>query len=270
MELCRSRSTDWKFPSPGLNPWLLIMSLNLALLFDKIPMMEREEQEKDAMELPQEKPKNQLRNWQRCLPLWVVLVLLSGASAITWYFLDYRPRHLLELNPLHFYSGSLKILNRQYSLDHGRMESRAFWTETTKAHKMLKDLIHATDVAPYYNSSSVYAFGEGSLTCFFWFALRFPTNQHEEMTAEKVKAILYKELLINFNKTDHISYQTEYRIDPKSLLLLAIEKLDHLVLRKKESKMRWSYMGQSGYIVTMNGVSEDEIAANNKSKKKKA
>lgn len=49
---------------------------------------------------------------------------------------DYRPRHL-ELRALRFYSGSLRILNRQYSLDHGRIESRAFWTEATKSQKMV-------------------------------------------------------------------------------------------------------------------------------------
>ncbi|XP_042324873.1 transmembrane protease serine 6 isoform X2 [Sceloporus undulatus] len=211
-------------------------------------MMEGEGQEKDAMELPQEKPKNQLRNCYRCLPLWVVLMLLGGASAITWYFLDYRPRHLLELNPLHFYSGSLKILNRQYSLDHGRMESRAFWTETTKAHNMLKDVIHATDLAPYYNSSAVYAFGEGSLTCFFWFALRLPTNQHEKMTAEKVKAILYRELLTSFNKTGHISYQTEYRVDPKSLVLLESSVKDIIVLKSTLGCYRYSYIREDAIL----------------------
>uniref|UniRef100_G1KS78 Transmembrane serine protease 6 n=1 Tax=Anolis carolinensis TaxID=28377 RepID=G1KS78_ANOCA len=179
--------------------------------------MEGEEQEKDAVGFPQENRKNHLRNCQRWLPLWIIFVLLGGAGAITWYFLDYRPRHLLESSPLHFYSGSLRILNRQYSLDHGWMESRTFWAETRKTQRMLKDLIHATDLSPYYNSSAVYAFGEGSLACFFWFALQVPTNQCDKMTAEKVKATLHAELLTTFNKTGHMSYQTEYQVDPKSL-----------------------------------------------------
>uniref|UniRef100_A0A803TR23 Transmembrane serine protease 6 n=1 Tax=Anolis carolinensis TaxID=28377 RepID=A0A803TR23_ANOCA len=61
---------------------------------------------------------------------------------------------------------------------------------------------------------------EGSLACFFWFALQVPTNQCDKMTAEKVKATLHAELLTTFNKTGHMSYQTEYQVDPKSLVLL--------------------------------------------------
>nr|XP_020643360.1 transmembrane protease serine 6 [Pogona vitticeps] len=210
-------------------------------------MTEAEEQETDSMELPQERQKTRLRNCQRCLPLWVVLVLLGGTGAIIWYFLDYRPRHL-ESSPLHFYSGSLRILNQQYSLDHGRMESRAFWTEIAKAQKMLKELIHATDLAPYYNSSTVYAFGEGSLTCFFWFALRIPASHDEEITVEKVKATLYKELLANVNKTGHRSYQTEYKIDPKSLILLESSVKDIIVLKSTLGCYRYSYIREDSVL----------------------
>ncbi|KAL8221962.1 UNVERIFIED_CONTAM: hypothetical protein K2H54_074714 [Gekko kuhli] len=181
--------------------------------------MEGEDQEEDSKEPSQDEHTYRQRNCRRYLLSLVVLVLLGGAGAITWYFFDYKP-HFWETTSLHFYSGSLRILNRQYSLDHGRMESRAFWTETAKTQKMLKELIHATELAPYYNSSTVYAFGEGSLTCFFWFALRVPKSQHKEMTAEKVNTMLYRKLLASTNQTGHFAYQTEYNIEPKSLVLL--------------------------------------------------
>nr|XP_028601523.1 transmembrane protease serine 6 [Podarcis muralis] len=208
--------------------------------------MEGEEQEDHSEVQPhQASHKRGLCNCQQCIPLWVVLVLLGCAGALTWYFIDYRPRHTASL---HFYSGSLRILNRQFSLDHGRMESRGFWTETTKTQKMLKDLIHATDLAPYYNSSTVYAFGEGSLTCFFWFALQVPKGQHKEMTAEKVNATLYKELLGSTDGTGHLSYQTEYKVDPESLVLLESSVKDIKVLKSTLGCYRYSYIREDAVL----------------------
>ncbi|XP_054843817.1 transmembrane protease serine 6 [Eublepharis macularius] len=208
-----------------------------------IPMMEGEDQEEDSKEPSQDEHNNRRYNRRRYLLFSVVLVLLGGAGAIIWYFFDYKPR-FWESTALHFYSGSLRILNRQYSLDHGRMESRAFWTETAKTQKMLKDLIHATELAPYYNSSTVYAFGEGSLTCFFWFALQVPKSQHKEMTAEKVNTMLYRKLLASTNQTSHLAYQTEYKIEPESLVLLESSVKDIIVLKSTLGCYRYSYIGE--------------------------
>lgn len=61
---------------------------------------------------------------------------------------------------------------------------------------------------------------EGSLTCFFWFALRVPKSQPKELTAEKVNTMLYRKLLASTNQTGHFAYRTEYKIEPKSLVLL--------------------------------------------------
>ncbi|XP_044297103.1 transmembrane protease serine 6 isoform X2 [Varanus komodoensis] len=212
-----------------------------------MPMMEGEEQEDESPELSQDRQKSRLRICRRYIPLWILLVLLSGAGVITWYFLVYRPQHL-ETTHLQFYSGSLKVLNQQYSLDHGRMESRTFWTETAKAKKMLKDLIHATDLAHYYNSSTVYAFGEGSLTCFFWFALQVPKSQQEEMTAEKVKVTLFKELLTSLNRTGRLSYQAEYKLDPGSLVLLESSVRDVIVLKSTLGCYRYSYIREDAIL----------------------
>ncbi|XP_070803491.1 transmembrane protease serine 6 [Pituophis catenifer annectens] len=205
-------------------------------------MTEGEEQEEDPVELPpRNREKNKVIICQRCIPVLIVLVLLGGAGAITWYFLDYRPRYLDSAH-LHFYSGSLRIINRQYSQDHGRMESRAFWIERSKIQKMLKDLIHATNLASFYNSSAVYAFGEGSLTCFFWLALQVPKDRHVEVTVEEIKDTLYNELLISFNRTGYLSYQNEYKIDPESLILLESSLKDIIVLKSTLGCYRYSYI----------------------------
>ncbi|XP_066490065.1 transmembrane protease serine 6 [Tiliqua scincoides] len=204
-----------------------------------MPTMEGEDQEEDVKESPQDKHRSRSRNYRYYIPLWIVL--LAGTGAIIWYFLDYRPRHL-EPPALRFYSGSLRILNRQYSLDHGRIESRAFWTEAAKSQKMLKDLIHATELSPYYNSNTVYAFGEGSLTCFFWFALQIPPSQQKEMTEEKVNTKLHTELLASTNRKGRLFYQTDYKLDPESLVVLESSVRDIIVLKSTLGCYRYSYI----------------------------
>uniref|UniRef100_A0A8C3BIW2 Transmembrane serine protease 6 n=1 Tax=Cairina moschata TaxID=8855 RepID=A0A8C3BIW2_CAIMO len=133
--------------------------------------------------------------------------------------INYRPWHL-EPSVLQFYSGSLQVLNRQYFPDLGEVESRAFWLESAKLQNMLKDLIHATELGRYYNSSTVYAFGEGALTFFFWFTLQIPESKQKEMTAERVNTMLHQELSASFNISGSLSYQAEYRVNPDSLVLL--------------------------------------------------
>ncbi|XP_019400406.1 PREDICTED: transmembrane protease serine 6 [Crocodylus porosus] len=207
-------------------------------------MMEAEEQEEDVKASSEDEPKSRTQDCLRYAPLWIVLVLLAGAGVLTWYFVDYRPR-FLEPTVLQFYSGSLRILNHQYSLDLGRLESRAFWTESAKLQKMMKQLIRATELSSYYNSSTVYAFGEGSLTFFFWFALQMPESQHKGMTAERVKVTLDRELLASINSTGSLSYQTEYKLDPNSLVLLESSVKDLLVLKSTLGCYRYSYVREN-------------------------
>uniref|UniRef100_A0A8C8SDZ8 Transmembrane serine protease 6 n=1 Tax=Pelusios castaneus TaxID=367368 RepID=A0A8C8SDZ8_9SAUR len=222
-------------------------------------MMEAEEQEEDVNTPSEDELKNKGCDCVRYAPLWVALVLLAGAGALTWYFLDYGPRHL-ESTILKFYSGSLRILNYQYSLDLSRPESRAFWTESAKLQKMLREFICATDLEPYYNSSTVYAFGEGSLTFFFWFALQVPESQYKEMTTERVNASLSRELFTSINSTGRLSYQTEYKVDPDSLVLLGCYRYSHIreeeVLRLKgpdylASSCLWHLHGPKGHMIKL-------------------
>lgn len=61
---------------------------------------------------------------------------------------------------------------------------------------------------------------EGALTFFFWFALQIPESQQKEMTAERVSTMLHQELSTSSNSSGSLSYQTEYRVNPDSLILL--------------------------------------------------
>lgn len=61
---------------------------------------------------------------------------------------------------------------------------------------------------------------EGALTFFFWFALQIPESQQQEMTAERVNTVLHQELSSSFNSSGSLSYQTEYTVNPDSLVLM--------------------------------------------------
>ncbi|XP_068798893.1 transmembrane protease serine 6 isoform X1 [Struthio camelus] len=212
-----------------------------------MPLMEAEEQEEDANSLSKDESETNSRDCLRYVPLCIALLLLAGTATATWYFLDYRPQHP-EPAILQFYSGSLQVLNRQYSPDLGRSESRAFWTESAKLQKMLKELIHATALGRYYNSSTVYAFGEGALTFFFWFALQIPENQQKEMTAERVNATLHQELITCFNSSGSQSYQAEYKVNPDSLVLLESSVKDIIVLKSTLGCYRYSYIQEDDVL----------------------
>ncbi|NXC12751.1 TMPS6 protease, partial [Corythaeola cristata] len=209
--------------------------------------MEAEEQEEDANSFSKDESETNSRNCLCYVPLGIAFLLLVGAAAATWYFLDYRPWHL-EPVILQFYSGSLQVLNRRYSPDLGQVESRAFWLESAKLQKMLKELIHATELGRYYNSSTVYAFGEGALTFFFWFALQIPESQQKEVTAEKVNTMLHQELSTSFNSSGSLSYQTEYRVNPDSLVLLESSVKDIVVLKSTLGCYRYSYVQEDDVL----------------------
>ncbi|NXJ11984.1 TMPS6 protease, partial [Odontophorus gujanensis] len=209
--------------------------------------MEAEEQEEDASSFSKSESETNSRACLRYVFLGIVFLLLAGAAAATWYFLDYRPWHL-EPVILQFYSGSLQVLNRRYFPELGQMESRAFWLESAKLQSMLKDLIHSTELGRYYNSSTVYAFGEGALTFFFWFALQIPESWQKEMTAERVHAMLHQELNTSFNNSGSLSYQAEYRVNPDSLILLESTVKDIVVLKSTLGCYRYSYVQEDDVL----------------------
>ncbi|XP_029897177.1 transmembrane protease serine 6 isoform X1 [Aquila chrysaetos chrysaetos] len=212
-----------------------------------MPLMEAKEQEEDANSLSKDGSETNSRDCLRYVPLGIAFLLLAGAAAATWYFLDYRPWHL-EPAALRFYCGSLQVLNRQYSPDLGQVESRAFWLESAKLQKMLKELIRATELGRYYNSSTVYAFGEGALTFFFWFALQIPESQQKEVTAERVNTMLHQELSTSFNNSGSLSYQMEYRVNPDSLVLLESSVKDIVVLKSTLGCYRYSYVQEDDVL----------------------
>ncbi|NXG09241.1 TMPS6 protease, partial [Sakesphorus luctuosus] len=209
--------------------------------------MESKEQEEESSSLSNDKSETNSHHCLRYVPLGITFLVLAGAAAATWYFLDYRPWHL-EPTILQFYCGSLQVLNRRYFPDLGQVESRAFWLESAKLQNMLKELIRATELGRYYNSSTVYAFGEGALTFFFWFTLQIPESQQKEATAERVNTVLHQELSTSFNSSGSLSYQTEYRVNPDSLVLLESSVKDIAVLKSTLGCYRYSYVQEDDIL----------------------
>ncbi|EHH65809.1 hypothetical protein EGM_02652 [Macaca fascicularis] len=193
-----------------------------------------EEAEPEGMFEAREDSKRKARGYLCLAPLWLTLVVLTSVGVLLWYFLGYKA----EVTVSQVYSGSLRVLNRHFSQDLTRRESSAFRSETAKAQKMLKELIASTRLGTYYNSSSVYSFGEGPLTCFFWFILQIPEHRRLMLSPEVVQALLVEELLSTVNSSAAVPYRAEYEVDPEGLVILGC--------------YRYSYVGQ-GQVLRLKG-----------------
>ncbi|XP_073940515.1 transmembrane protease serine 6 isoform X2 [Castor canadensis] len=183
-----------------------------------------DEAEPEGMFKPPKDAKRKARDYLRLAPLWLALVALASAGLMLWYFLGYKA----EATVSQVYSGSLRVLNRHFSQDLARRESSAFRSETAKAQKMLQELIASTRLGAYYNSSSVYSFGEGPLTCFFWFILQIPERHKALLSSEVVHALLVEELLSAANCSTPAPYRAEYELDPQGLVILGCYRYSYV------------------------------------------
>ncbi|XP_006156590.1 transmembrane protease serine 6 [Tupaia chinensis] len=210
---------------------------------------EGEEAEPEGMFQTPEDPKRKARDYLRLAPLWLALVVLATVGVLLWYFLAYKA----QVTVSQVYSGSLRVLNRHFSQDLARRESSAFRSETAKAQKMLQELIASTSLGTYYNSSSIYAFGEGSLTCFFWFILQIPEHRRPVLSPEVVRALLVEELLSTANgSAAPAPYRAEYEVDPEGLVILEASVKDLAALNSTLGCYRYSYVEQ-GQVQRLRG-----------------
>ncbi|VTJ72280.1 Hypothetical predicted protein [Marmota monax] len=185
-----------------------------------------------------EDSKRKVRDSLRLAPLWLALVALASVGVMLWYFLGYRA----EVTVSQVYSGSFRVLNRHFSQDLARRESSVFRSETARAQRMLTELITSTQLGAYYNASSVYSFGEGPLTCFFWFILQVPERRRPSLSPEVVRALLVEELLSNGSAL--APYRAEYEVDPEGLVILEASVKDVVALNATLGCYRYSYVGR--------------------------
>lgn len=182
------------------------------------------------------------RDLLRFAPLWMIL-LTAGAGTLTWYFLEYQPHHLPPTFSQTFV-GSLRILNRELTQDLRRQESSAFRAEAMKVQKMLANLIRSSELSSYLNSSTVYAFGEGSLKAFFWIELQVPENRLDEVKVTRISTALSVVLQASANGTGTF-FQTDYQIDPRSLVILETSLKDKSLLISALGSYRYSYLREN-------------------------
>ncbi|KAK1155355.1 transmembrane protease serine 6-like [Acipenser oxyrinchus oxyrinchus] len=97
-----------------------------------------------------------------------------------------RKLKLLEPRVTQYYTVRFAINNRDFSLELTRRESTAFKTEASKVQDVLEKILKASDLSWYYNSTTVFAFGEGSLLCYCWLVLSVPQSLADRVTAGSV------------------------------------------------------------------------------------
>ncbi|XP_004700767.1 transmembrane protease serine 6 [Echinops telfairi] len=209
---------------------------------------EAEEAEPEGMLKAPKATKRKSGYHLRLAPLWLALVLLALVGFLLWYFLGYKA----EVTVSQVYSGSFRVLNHHFSQDLTRRGSIAYRREIAKAQKMLQALIASTRLGPYYNSSSIYSFGEGPLTCFFWFILQIPEHQRPLLSPDVVRALLVEELQSSGNGSATAPYLADYEVDAEGLVILEASVKDLVVLNSTLGCYRYNYVGQ-GQVLKLKG-----------------
>nr|XP_015215094.1 PREDICTED: transmembrane protease serine 6 [Lepisosteus oculatus] len=146
--------------------------------------------------------------------LVVAALLVTGAGLLVWYFFDYRVR-LQEPRASHHYTAAIAILNRNFSSELARHSSAIFRAEAGGVQDMVEKLVKSSDLSWYYNSTTVFAFGEGSVVAHFWLTLSVPVSQSEKVTVSRVNNSLYEAL--RASGTETVARQGDYLLRLSSL-----------------------------------------------------
>ncbi|XP_011476691.1 transmembrane protease serine 6 isoform X2 [Oryzias latipes] len=122
------------------------------------------------------------------LILLIVLIIAAGAT-LAWYFLEYR---VWTLEPCveQQYTGYLTILNKNFSTELSSHSSPVFKREAKGIQNTVKNIMKASCLSRYFNYTTVFAFGQGSLVAHFWIVLSVPRSHDGGVTVEKVTRTL--------------------------------------------------------------------------------
>ncbi|KAM6972405.1 transmembrane protease serine 6 [Aplochiton taeniatus] len=123
----------------------------------------------------------------------VVILMLAGGAMLTWYFLEYKV-WVLEPRVQKHFTASLTIVNRNFSAGLSSHTSPAFRAQANDVQDVIKGLTEATDLSRYFNSTVVFAFGEGSVVAHFWLVLSVPSSHVGKVTLERVTSSLEGQL----------------------------------------------------------------------------
>ncbi|XP_034043609.1 transmembrane protease serine 6 [Thalassophryne amazonica] len=126
----------------------------------------------------------------KCLvAFFIAVVTIVGVAMLTWYFLEYRV-WVLEPRVQQQYTAYVSILNRNFSADLSSTSSLMFRQEAKAIQSMVEKVLNSSGLSPYYNSTTVFAFGEGSIVAQFWILLSIPGSHVGRVTVENITRCL--------------------------------------------------------------------------------
>ncbi|KAJ8406710.1 hypothetical protein AAFF_G00296260 [Aldrovandia affinis] len=132
--------------------------------------------------------------WRWVVPSIIVLLVLAGSGVLVWYFQEYRV-WVLEARVQQNYTAMVTVLNRNFSSQLASRTSLEYRTEARSMQDMVKKLVKSSDLSRYFNSTAVFAFGEGSVIAHFWLVLSVPKSHAEKVTLVHVRRSLSNHLL---------------------------------------------------------------------------
>ncbi|XP_056264628.1 transmembrane protease serine 6 [Pseudoliparis swirei] len=129
----------------------------------------------------------------KCVSAFLVLVIVASGAALAWYFLEYRV-WVLEARVQQQYTAYLSILNRTFSADLSSASSTAFQEEAEGVQAMVTKIMMGSSLCRYFNSTAVFAFGEGSVVAHFWIWMSVPGSHVGRLSLEEVTRSLQEGL----------------------------------------------------------------------------
>uniref|UniRef100_A0A3Q3AF92 Transmembrane serine protease 6 n=2 Tax=Kryptolebias marmoratus TaxID=37003 RepID=A0A3Q3AF92_KRYMA len=124
----------------------------------------------------------------------LIIVLIITAAVLAWYFLEYRV-WMLEPRVKQQYAAYITITNRNFSAEMSSHSSPAFKMEAKRVQNTIKKLMKASSLSQYFNYTTVFAFGEGSVVAHFWIVLSVPSSHVGRVKKEKVSRHLEDSLV---------------------------------------------------------------------------
>ncbi|XP_014873541.1 transmembrane protease serine 6 isoform X2 [Poecilia latipinna] len=117
--------------------------------------------------------------------VFLFVFLIAVAATLAWYFLEYSV-WTLEPRVQQQYTAYLTIVNRNFSADLASHNNPTFKTEAKYVQNTLKKIMKASSLSRYFNYTTVFAFGQGSVVAHFWIVLSVPNSHVGKVTVEEV------------------------------------------------------------------------------------
>ncbi|XP_026116560.1 transmembrane protease serine 6 [Carassius auratus] len=151
---------------------------------DTIPRADPDQNQKRRRSFPK---------WPIVLIFTIIILILAGSSCLIWFFLEYRV-WVLEPRLVQQYTASVSILNKNFSVSLSSHESSEFRAAAASVQNMVEKLLKSTDLSRYFNSSAVFAFGNGSVVAHLWLRLSVPSSRVETVSVQRLNQSVFREL----------------------------------------------------------------------------